>query len=142
MDFEERKAIALRGRELWNKLTKEHEISNKDYVIIAPEDDESINQMTVKYIDAFIERRTLGRAFIVSSSPFYNNRTVSDNVSIIMMSEEEVSSLIQLYELYEFTANIIFASLDKPSGRLGRNLSIKDGVETEDVFKSVVYGLV
>ncbi len=137
MDYEDRIKLADGGRKLWLKLKSEYGINDSDYVIVVPEDDPVINELTLKYVDEFMNKRNIKRVFIMSRD---TTRTVPV-VSHITLTEEELNSIVQLYELYEFAANVIFASLDVPSGRLGRGLLVKDNIELEDVFKSVVYGL-
>lgn len=137
MDYEDRIKLADSGCKLWLKLTSEYGITKSDYVVIVPEDDPKINELTVRYLDEFMTKRNINRVFIMGG----DDAMGSDEIQVITLTEEELNSIVQLYELYEFAANVIFASLDIPSGRLGRGLLTKDNVELDDIFKSVVYGI-
>ncbi|MCR4717859.1 MAG: hypothetical protein K5656_11845 [Lachnospiraceae bacterium] len=142
MDYEKRIAKASEGRKLWRELIAKYKITDKDYVVIANDEDSNISNMTLKFLPEFMAKRAIKNVYIFSSLEFYDDADLGDGVTLVKLLEDEIEAVISLYEAYEFTANIIFASLKIPNGRLGEGLLIKDDVDIEDIFKSIVYGLV
>ena len=143
-DMEQRIRQAKSGRTYWMNFVKKYNIDNTKYVLILPETQHNYNESALKNLPDFLKKRGIKQAYILSYDPYViaQNEKVSDQITIVVASEEEIQNLIQLYCLYEFAPNVLIGSLQEPSGRKGSALIGKKGLSAEEVFAGVVYSLV
>lgn len=141
--MDNRIASAKQGRELWLSLVEQYNIGAGDYVILLPHDDKEINELALRYLDAFLEKRFSKRAIVLSYDSWVreNMETYTDKAQFVEFDRNKTKQLMQFYCLYEFAANLIIASLEYPAGRLGTQLIGHKGLSQEEVFKAVVYRL-
>ena len=56
-------------------------------------------------------------------------------------TEQEAGNLMRFYCMYQFTPNLLIASLEKPDGRRGINLAGKEWISRQEILDMVVFGI-
>ena len=56
-------------------------------------------------------------------------------------TRQEAENLMRFYCMYQFTSNLLIASLEKPDGRRGKNLIGKKGLCREEILDMIVFGI-
>lgn len=143
--LEDRITIAKRGRELWLKIVEQYDIKSSNYVVILPSTEALYNEPAITELPRFLRKRGIKKAFVLTSDDKVLAKQISaDDVEIILVQKDmfELKSLVQFYNLYEYAPNVIIASLEEPSGRMGKQLIGKKNLTSDEVFAGIVYSLV
>lgn len=142
--FEGRIKKAKQGREFWLKLVDKYHIDNTVYVILMPHKGEKYNRPVIKYLGEFLKKRGISRALLLTRDEWVseNKGLYKDIADAVSLSQEQIETLIQFYQLYEFAPNIVIASLKYPAGRMGEKLIGKKGLTADEVVRGIVYSLV
>lgn len=143
--LEDRITIAKRGRELWLKIVEHYDIKSSNYVVILPSTEALYNEPAITELPRFLRKRGIKKAFVFTSDEDVLARQISaEDVEILLIKQEasELKALVQLYNLYEYAPNVIIASLEEPSGRMGKQLIGKKNLTSDEVFAGIVYSLV
>ncbi len=138
---------ARKGKRLFSKIYKTFPSSekNKTTYLIFCEHDEEINHFGLLYLDEFLLRNDFKRAVIIASelSIKEKSRSYSEKiVETVILSENDMNSLISYYSLPLSHKNVRLISLDKPEGRRGSNLLGKNGLSKEKMIAIGVYNLI
>lgn len=142
--MEQRVMLARKGREVWLSLTEKYNINNMKYVIILPDSKRQYNEPALVYLKAFLDKRGVKQALVLT----YDKWALSMKekyqkfAQIEQCPENDIKAILQFYCLYEFAPNIVIASLEEPSGRMGTGIIGKKGLSAEEVFKGIVYSLI
>ena len=139
----ERIESAREGRKNWINLVDQYKINEKICVVVMPGKNKVYNEPALLYLKRFIEKRGFERALIITFDEWVlaQKNEYSKFADIIACSEETIESINQFYCLYEFATNIFFASLEAPSGRLGKGVIGKKEITYSEAFAGIVYGL-
>lgn len=141
---EERISKAYKGRKVWLSLIEKFKTDQQGYVVILPSLNKTESFFALKYLPLFIERKNVRQCIVLvyDDSIIVQEEKLGKNISIEKMKKEDIDNLMQFYCLYEFSSNIVIASLEYPSGRMGKGMAGKKGITDEEVFAGIVYGLV
>lgn len=143
--FKERISTAKKGRELWLSLVEQYQIENSHYVIVLPSCGAIYNEPAIQELPRFLKKRGIKKAFVLTSDDNVLNRKIAyDEIEVVFveMLMSDLKALVQFYNLYEFSPNVIIGSLEEPSGRMGKQLIGKKNLSSEEVFAGIVYSLV
>lgn len=140
----EREELAKRGRKIWLSFVQEHNISNAEYVIIMPTDNRGYNESALLYLKRFLDKRGVKKAWILTYDPWVmeQQEEYCNYAQFVQWDKEDIQAVIQLYCLYEFSPNIVIASLEQPAGRMGEGIVGKKSLSLQEVFAGIVYSLV
>jgi hypothetical protein len=141
--IEERIQLASTGRTFWLEFVRKYQVDNTCYVILLPDENQLSHAIALKYLPHFLDKKHAKRGIVMSYDTYIEpfQEHVNECVQILTCSKEEMEALIQFYCLYEFASNIIIASLEQPSGRMGMGIVGHKNLTFEEVFAGVVYGL-
>lgn len=130
------------GRVLWLSLVEKYQINQFVYVIILPDIKKVYNAPALSFLPQFMKKRGAKKAIVLTFDEWVLEQQVDENILLVAFEKDKLEALIQFYCLYEFTSNIVIASLEQPAGRLGYGMIEKKGLTSEEIFAGIVYGLV
>ncbi|MBQ4068836.1 MAG: hypothetical protein IJC76_06255 [Lachnospiraceae bacterium] len=130
---------AYRGRESWIKLFEEYGLGNRDYVVLFPAENNTVNPIAIRYINklAGMADKVLVLAY---DNEVLNNSEYQENVTVIRYEREQAEELMQFYSLYQFTDRLIIVSLDEPEGRCGGPLVGVNGITMDEMVAIGIFG--
>jgi len=126
----------------WRKITKS--ITDRDVVLVMPEDCDELNYYSLLYIDRYIKKNQKRNCVIVTNNKkvLTHCKDISNTVTeIFQVNSKKINNLIQFYCLYQFDTRIMFASLSKPNGRNAERILNKNGVSIEDIVSIGIFNL-
>lgn len=136
---EKRFRMAQSGRKLWLSLVKEHDITDRTYVIVLPSYEEQKFTYVINAMENLIYLKTPDKVIVLSEKSDSECSKYSV-VDFIRCTKEEINSIICLYSMYRFTPNLIVASLTEPAGRMGSGMMKKGNMDMEELFDMVSFG--
>lgn len=131
-----------KGKKVWKQLHKSIE-NDRDYLIIFPENDESLNQIGIKYLNEFkaLHGDVVFR-YVCSNQNVYNMLEKKVNCeSISLLTQKQMKHLLDLYTACNFYANAIIISLQLPRGRSAERLLGVKGTSIEQIVKYGIFKL-
>jgi hypothetical protein len=133
---------AWRGRVLWLRLRKRHEVNNGAYVVAFIEDDPALNEVALARIaDLVADRRARG-VVVVTDQVWLAGQIGEDIAGILaveVLTGREIDALLSYYELCQFSARICFVSLTRPyANHLWRMVGI-NGLTLDDLVCLSMY---
>jgi hypothetical protein len=142
--MEERIQMASAGRKFWLELVGKYHIDYTCYVVVLPDENQDYHKAALKYLPQFMNKKHAKRAVVLAwdTNRMDFTNLIDERVQIVVCRRDEIASLVQFYSLYEFASNIVFASLELPSGRMGKGIIGHKNLTLDEVFAGVVYGLV
>lgn len=142
--MDERIDMAKRGRKLWLSFVEANHISNAVYVVLLPSDNRDYNEPALFYLKRFLDKRGVKKAIVLTFDTWVEEQQEKycEWAQIMKWDRKDIEALIQFYCLYEFSPNVVIASLSQPAGRMGDGLIGKKGLSKEEVFAGIVYSLV
>ncbi len=131
---------AYRGRESWIQLLEEYGLGNRDYVVLFPAENNTVNPIAIGYVNklAKIADKVLVLAY---DNEVLNSSEYQDNVTAIRYEREQAEELMQFYSLYQFTDRLIIVSLDEPEGRCGGSLIGVNGITLDEMVAIGIFGM-
>jgi len=141
MGIEKRVVKAKYGRKFWLSLVEKFRIDQSVYVVVLPDKKKDNNSLAMSLLLEFLGRKGTEKTIVLFCDEWELEQQIVKNISFMKCKEEEIDGLIQFYCLYEFTTNLVIASLEQPAGRLGLGMIGKKGLEKDEIFAGVVYGL-
>jgi len=137
-----RLVAASRGRALWLRLRKRHEIDNGAYVVAFIEDDPALNEVALARIaDLIADRRARG-VVVVTDQVWVAGQIREDTDGILgveVLTGREIDALLSFYELNRFSPRICFVSLTRPyANHLWRMVGI-NGLTLDDLVCLSMY---
>lgn len=119
---------AKMGKKVWENWIKEMKISKEDCVLVFPHTDRTFNEIFIRYLMVFKEKRNYKGAVLIFSEKNEEAKGLLDDIKdrSFIVSEKQIESVIKLFGLYEFSNRLIVCSLDKPDGRMGKRMLEKD----------------
>lgn len=139
--LQERIDDAAQGRKFWLRLVENYQIDSSVYVIVIPEEEQQYD-VALSNLSQYMKKRNIKKAIILAYNKRLTGQSKQENIQIVDCKREDIDKLIQFYCLYEFASNVVVASLEKPSGRMGKGMIDKKGLTGAEVFAGVVYSLV
>ncbi|MDE6615174.1 MAG: hypothetical protein K2K35_01290 [Lachnospiraceae bacterium] len=138
--LERRFEEARKGRLYWLYLLEKYKLDLSGYVLLIP-DKEDIRHLKKRFIQ-FIARKNGSKGVIVTCTGLVSNTEYKeDNIYTEVCTEQETVNLMRFYCMYQFTPNLLIASLEKPEGRRGINLAGKEGISRQEILDMVVFGI-
>lgn len=139
MTLDERIENARKGRAYWIDLIENYKVKDNDYVVLMPHEDGRYSKWVIKYLSRFIEKKNISKAILLTRDKKIVNKKIN-NLTISEISEEDSQNLLQFYCLYQFTTNLLIASLDVPAFRIGKGY-LNMGKTLEYAFKTLIFDL-
>lgn len=139
--LEEKFNEAEKGRQYWITLQEKYSLESSDYVLLIPDKEDIIHLK--KRFQQFISKKHGRNGLILAGKDLLDKleKIQSNNIFMQECSSSEAHNLMRFYCMYQFTANLLIASLEKPDGRRGSNLIGKKGLEREEILDMVVFGI-
>lgn len=142
MEIEKRLEKAKLGRKFWLSLVEKWKMDQSVYVVVLPGKEKNSHSLAMSFLLEFLKKKGAKKTVVLCCGEWELKRWMrTANISFMKCSEEEIEELIQFYCLYEFTTNLVIASLERPAGRLGVGMVGKNGLRKDEIFAGVVYGL-
>jgi len=137
-----RLVAASRGRALWLRLRKRHEIDNGAYVVAFIEDDPALNEVALARIaDLIADRRARG-VVVVTDQVWVAGQIGEDTDGILaveVLADREIDALLSYYELCQFSARIFFVSLTRPYANHLWRMAGVNGLTLDDLVCLSMY---
>lgn len=127
---------ALRGRMIWKRLCGKYGIDSFCVTIVLAEDDALWNACALRYLPAFMKRKSANRALILAKSGIHidtgegKNEVHTDtgevkngvciktgeakNTLLKRIKEKEAEYLLSYYTLFRFSDNLVFFYTNRP----------------------------
>ena len=121
------------------------EVGKNNKVILFPKETQLIYEAGLKYLDTFVMRHDIDKAYVVYVDEFIGDTLdeYSKNTFVKkQISETQMNRLITLYSLYPMEDKVTVVSLDKPFMRWGSKLKGVKGVTEEQLIAIGAYGII
>lgn len=133
---------AWRGRALWLRVRKRHEIDNGAYAVAFMEDDPVLNEVALARIaDLIADRRARG-VVVVTDQVWVAGQIGEDTDGILgveVLTDREIDALLSYYELCRFSARIFFVSLTRPYANHLWRMAGVNGLTLDDLVCLSMY---
>ena len=139
--LENRLEEARKGRMYWLALQKKYNLDFDSYVLLVP-DKENIVHLKKRFMQ-YITGKRGNKGIILADNeiPGIDGVYKEGNLYIETCTSKEAENLMRFYCMYQFTSNLLIASLEKPDGRRGERLVGKKGLDREEILDMVVFGI-
>lgn len=127
-------------KKIWRKY---HRIRNRagTCVLIFPEQDKETEKYTLEKIEQYLKQRKYKHFILVGRTDFSEElKGLSSCVGSEIITEREMSLLLESFNFCMFALNAVVVSLDLPYGRKASNILSFGKITAEDVIKNGVFG--
>lgn len=135
---------AKAGRSFWLDLKSQYNLNASDYVLLIPDMNEDIKHLIECFL-IYIKKKHGNTGLVVVPQKIQQNILIncveSDKLQLHICTEKQIEELMRFYCMYQFTSNLLIASLTKPDGRRGELLVGKKGFKRQEILDMVVFGL-
>ncbi|WGL51918.1 hypothetical protein P5P86_18440 [Nocardioides sp. BP30] len=131
---------AWRGRALWRRLSRSHQLDAGAYALLMIEDDAELNELALRHVEDLVhDRRAAGVVVLtdraeVARSARDGGPHDSHVLGVVELSARQVDDLLALAELYTFSVRLLVVSWRRPYGADLRTAVGVHGVTVEDVL--------
>lgn len=152
--WEEKKELAKNGREFFVDLLKEYNIKEQDGIMVLLESDLEAARYLLQHGNELIQAGKYRRIYILTDSEQMINRIEEIDSGKDMDSEDEswiaksilctaaqMDSLVELYQVYKFTNQIIWGTLKNIEDADGYQLEGYHGITKEDIIRTAIMDL-
>ena len=126
--------VARRGHKIWKTIRDTYHIGENDCLVIFPDDNEQLDILALRYLDDYLYRKYINRAFIVVPS---EKNICNSNHEMISLPINEVNELIAYYKLVQFKEKLVVVSMMEPFGNDG--IIGKAGITLDDYIVNALY---
>ena len=139
--LEKRFSEAEKGRMYWLYLQDKYNLDASSYVLLIP-DKEDILHLKERFLQ-YITNRNGNKGLILAGQSLISQiSNIKGNTLYAMAcTPQEAENLMRFYCMYQFTSNLLIASLEKPDGRRTKNLIGKKGLCREEILDMIVFGI-
>lgn len=138
--LERRFEEARKGRLYWLYLLEKYKLDFTSSVLLIP-DKEDIVHLKKRFIQYIAKKNSSKGVIIAGKELVSNTKCKNDGICTETCTRQEAENLMRFYCMYQFTPNLLIASLEKPDGRRGINLAGKDGFSRQEILDMVVFGI-
>ena len=135
--------LVKNGKKIWEKWISELNLSNRDCVLIFPENDISSNMVFLKYVSEFMENRKYQHAALIFSESHSDYEKILESIDhslVFDAPKAEVKAVMKLYSLYPFSDRLVVCALEIPEGRMGmRTLECGLDCTLDDIARAGIY---
>ncbi len=132
---------AFRGKLQWDALRKK----GYDWYLIMPHENDEYNDYALEYLDAFLDKKKSGSAYIVTGDKSVyekvGKKSWSHKIDAMQATPKWISRIIKFYGLYEFSTKIKIISLSEPYDTGAENLIGVHGVTKKELLCYDIFGL-
>lgn len=131
-----RVGAALAGRRLWLRIKKKYDVDDGVYVILMPEDDQTLNEPALLHIDDLIAHRGARGVVLLTGSDWvlrHAGAYSSGIIDAVPCSEKQMDGLLKFCELYRFSERLLTVSLHRPYGNKAWRAVGVQGVTVEEL---------
>ena len=152
--WKEKKELAKNGREFFVNLLKEYDIKEQDGIMVLLESDLEAARYLLQHGNELIQAGKYRRIYILTDSERMINRIEEIDLGKDMDSEHEswiaksilcttaqMDSLVELYQVYKFTNQIIWGTLKDIEDADGYQLEGYHGITKEDLIRTAIMDL-
>lgn len=152
--WEEKKELAKNGREFFVNLLKEYDIKDQDGIMALMEKDCETAEYLIRHGRELVQAGKYRRIYVLSDSEKIMNRvkelgpeqdTVLQDDSwfakSIRCTTVQMESLVELYQVYKFTNQIIWGTLKDIEDADGYQLEGYHGITKEDIIRTAIMDL-
>lgn len=132
--------MSLNGRECWLYFKDKYNLRIEDYIILFPDDEETLNQVAASQLTDFLKRKFAKKALVLcvnSEVKKVIENFIEVNIPSEIISEKDMQNLLKYYRLVQFTKNIVIISTEEPFGN--DHIIGKDGITAEDYIRDAIY---
>lgn len=139
--LEKRLEEARKGRMYLLDLQRKYNLDFSSYVLLIP-DKENIVHLKKRFIQ-YIAIKHGNKGLILADNEMSEmaGKFQGSSLYIETCTSEQAENLIRFYCMYQFTSNLLVASLEKPDGRRGEKLVGIKGLDREEILDMVVFGI-
>lgn len=138
--FETRIKQAIEGRKTWLWLQKKYKLGVSDYVLLIPSEFENVLHLQIRF-HQFLMKKKARCGVILFPKGMKPSFLEIETIEYLECDRNSIEELIRFYCMYQFTNNLLIASLTKPDGRMGEKLMRKKGLTRDEVLDIVVFGI-
>lgn len=134
--------LAIKGFQIWHALLQTNQIKAYDLIFLLPSKVHQYNYCALALLDSFLNRKQRHKVFLLTYDEAVKESAflfTDKNLEVIWFPREQAEALMKFYCLYEFTDQLIIASLEEPTGRLGKGFLKRPGMTLMELFALVVY---
>lgn len=134
--------LAWLGYHIWLGLKRKYNIGEDIYFIIMPEDDKELNINSMHHIGAFLKRKYMRGAIVLTLAnkiDYSMTENYSKVIKIVRRPAFVIKLLLKYYCLIQFKEHIIVVSFNEPYGN--RGLLKKEGVTMEYLTSIYFFGI-
>ncbi|WP_167956023.1 hypothetical protein [Anaerosporobacter faecicola] len=132
---------AEKGRQIWIQYCDNYKIDSQTLVVLMPEHDWKYNEIALKHMEQYCFKKKLKKKVILTVDNTVIEKYIqySSDANAILVDDEVADDILQFYCLYDFTPNLVIASLEKPYGRKGKGCVGKNKLSLEEVATAMWY---
>lgn len=105
---------AFQGRMVWERLCRKYSVNSSCVTIVLVEDDAMWNACALRYLPAFMERKSAKRALVLVKDGIHIDMGKLENTALKRIKEWEAERLLSYYTLFRFSDNLVFFYMDCP----------------------------
>lgn len=141
--WEEKKELAKNGREFFVNFLKEYEIKEQDGIMVLLESDLKAARYLLQHGNELIQAGKYRRIYILTDSEKMLElaEKLCPRKGRILCTTNQLESLIQLYQVYKFTNQIIWGTLKNIEDADGYQLEGYHGITKEDIIRTAIMDL-
>ena len=133
---------AWRGRAVWMRLRKRHDIDDGAYVVAFVEDDPAINEVALAHLQDLVADRRARGVVLVTNQEWVAEQAGEERDGVLaveVLADREIEFLLSFYELYQFTPRLFFVSLTRPYGNRLWQMKGVNGLTLDDLVCLSMY---
>lgn len=105
---------AFRGRMIWERLCRKYSVKSSCVTIVLAEDNAPWNACALRYLPAFMGRKSANRALILVKNGIHIDRNAVLYAALNWITEKEAEYLLNYYTLFRFSDNLVFFYTNRP----------------------------
>lgn len=105
---------AFQGKRIWECYCRKYSISNSCVTIVLMEDYALWNACAIRYLPAFMKRKSAKRALILVKNGLHIDISEVRNAVLKRIKEKDAERLLNYYTLFRFSDNLVFFYTNRP----------------------------
>lgn len=138
--LEKRLEEARKGRLYWLALQEKYKLDATCYVLLIP-DREDIVHLKRRFLQYISNKHGSKGVVLAEDNIISQTEWGKNNLYAEACTRQEAENLMRFYCMYQFTSNLLIASLEKPDGRKGEKLVGKKGLDRQEILDMLVFGI-
>lgn len=133
------------GYIIWQDIMERYELSDGDYVIAFPHEDDPVNKCGITHLKQYMKYGGEAKRILIlcigHKLPGMLSMEPDDtSIRIKVLESREMESLVTLYSLSTISSHFLMMSLTKPYGRYGDRI-LKKEITLDEIVTVGIYGM-